>query len=248
MIGAHKTDTCPHCNVHVRFEAVQINDGDNNAGGIRFTTPKGIAFDVISAGCPACGQVILVARNTGPSRLTTARHEKLNLLLWPDPGARPVPKEVETEAPTLAADFREATSVLPKSKKASAALARRCLQFILRERGGTKSKDLAGQIREVITTLPPGLGNNVDAIRHVGNFAAHPMKSSNSGAIADVEEEEAEWLLSILEELFDYYYVKPAQNSDRRESLNQKLKDLGKPTLEQPGCGTTRKNSENTGT
>ena len=206
MLEAHKTGICPHCSVHVRFETVQITD-KVSVGGVRFTTPKGVAFDVTSAGCPACGQVILVARNTGSEYASRSHHKKLNLLLWPDPGARPVPKEVEEEAPTLAADFREATTVLPKSKKASAALARRCLQFILREKGGTKSTDLAGQIREVIGTLPPGLGNSVDAIRHVGNFAAHPMKSSNSGAIADVEEEEAEWLLSILEELLDYYYV-----------------------------------------
>ena len=235
MFGAHKTGTCPHCNVHVRFETVQINDM-SDAGGVRFTTPQRTALDVISIGCPACGQVILVARNIGHDYVDTSRHVKLGNLLWPDPGARPVPEEVEAEAPTLAADFREATSVLPKSKKASAALARRCLQFILREKGGAQSKDLAPQIDEVINNLPPELGENVDAIRQVGNFAAHPIKSTNSGEIADVEEGEAEWLLSILEDLFDHYYVAPARASKRRASLNQRLQDFGKPALKQPQC------------
>ena len=62
------------------------------------------------------------------------------------------------------------------------------------------------------------------------------MKSTNSGEIAEVEEGEAEWLLSILETLFDYYYVAPAQAFALRKSLNLKLKDLNKPTLKQPEC------------
>ena len=37
-----------------------------------------------------------------------------------------------------------------KSKKASAALSRRCLQFVLREKGGASSRDLSKQIDEVL--------------------------------------------------------------------------------------------------
>lgn len=239
MLSAQETDFCPHCNVHARFETVDI-PGLGNTGRIRLLTRKNniaMAFDLTCLGCPACGQIILVAQKTGPSSSNLASHFKwLNILLWPDSATRPIPKEVETEAPNLAADFREATSVLPKSKKASAALARRCLQFILREKGGTKPGNLADQIGEVIDSLPTELGKNVDAIRQIGNFAAHPMKSTNSGEIAEVEEGEAEWLLSILETLFDYYYVAPAQAFALRKSLNLKLKDLNKPTLKQPEC------------
>jgi hypothetical protein len=36
---------------------------------------------------------------------------------------------------------------------------------------------------------------NIDAIRNVGNFAAHPLKSTNTGLILDVEPSEAEWPL-----------------------------------------------------
>ena len=117
------------------------------------------------------------------------------------------------------------------SKKASAALSRRILQSILASKGGAKTKDLAEQIDEVLTKLPPSLANNVDAIRHVGNFAAHETKSKASGEIIDVEDGEAEWLLDVLEELFDFYYVAPAQAAKKREALNQRLKDAGKPAL-----------------
>ncbi len=77
----------------------------------------------------------------------------------------------------------------------------------------------------------PELAHNVDAIRHVGNFAAHPMKSTTSGSIVDVEDGEAEWLLDVLEELFDYYYVAPVKAAARRTALNAKLAAMGKPQL-----------------
>ena len=120
------------------------------------------------------------------------------------------------------------------SGKACAALARRCLQFILKSKGDTKKRDLADQIDEVLDELPSELAANVDAIRHVGNFAAHSIKSTSSGEIVDVEEGEAEWLLDVLEELFDYYYVAPVQANARRAALNAKLASAGKPPLKEP--------------
>jgi hypothetical protein len=38
----------------------------------------------------------------------------------------------------------------------------------------------------------------------------------------------------VLEELFDYYYVAPAQAAAKRAALNQKLTALGKPPLKTP--------------
>lgn len=142
--------------------------------------------------------------------------------------------EVSAAASSLAADFAEAEAVLVSSRKASAALSRRCLQFILTTAAKVTKRDLADQIDEVLPSLPPQLADNVDAIRHVGNFAAHPMKSTNSGEIVDVEEGEAEWLLDVMEELCDFYYVAPARATAKRTALNQKLADLGKPPLKKP--------------
>jgi len=145
-----------------------------------------------------------------------------------------VPQEVQVAAPNLASDFSEAVAVLPFSRKASAALSRRCLQHLLTTAGKAKSRDLADQIDEVLPTLPEHLAADVDAIRHVGNFAAHPMKSKITGEIVDVEDEEAEWTLDVLEGLFDFYFVEAARAQARRSKMNQKLSDLGKPPLKQP--------------
>ena len=86
----------------------------------------------------------------------------------------------------------------------------------------------------MIGTLPSSLADNVDAVRQVGNFAAHPIKSTSSGEIVEVEENEAEWLLDVLEGLFDFYYVAPARAASKRDALNQKLADAGKPQLKAP--------------
>ena len=221
---------CPHCTLAVRFEAVEIRDyrasmGERNP--LKYVSPAGHSLLVDAAACPACGRIILTALEAQAPDLMS----RPNAQLWPDTGARPVPPEVEAEASALASDFREAATVFPKSKKASAALSRRCLQFILVHKGAAKSKDLASQIDEVLPGLPMALAQNVDAIRQVGNFAAHPMKAKNSGEIIDVEVGEAEWLLDVLEELFEHYYVAPAQAAERRAALNKKLSDLGKPPL-----------------
>jgi len=225
------TGRCPHCKVSARFEMVQIIGGGNSFGQHRdvgFMTLSGYRLNLLAASCPACGQPIVTATViVEPNKQITS----VDTLLWPDTAAHPVPQEVEAAAPTLAADFREAVAVFTKSKKASAALSRRCLQHVLVHKGNAKSRDLADQIDEVLRTLPPEIADNVDAIRHVGNFAAHPMKSKASGEIVEVEEGEAEWILDVLEELFDFYYVAPAQAAARRDALNKKLSSVGKPPL-----------------
>ena len=65
----------------------------------------------------------------------------------------------------------------------------------------------------------------------IGNFAAHPLKSTTTGSIVDVEPGEAEWNLDVLESLFDFYFVQPAISAKRKAELNKKLKEAGKPKL-----------------
>lgn len=232
--SAGQTGACPHCKVGVRFESTSIRVGGSNHGRldpILFNTPSDYSLKVRSSGCPACGRPILVA--TSLVRPGTSDAE-INTLLWPDGADRPIPTELESEAPQLAVDFREAVAVLSKSKKASAALSRRCLQAVLTSKGRAKGRDLSAQIESVLEDLPRELAMNVDAIRHVGNFAAHPLKSTSTGEIVPVEDGEAEWVLDVLEQLFEYYFVAPAQAAARRKALNKKLEAMGKPPLKTP--------------
>ena len=115
--------------------------------------------------------------------------------------------------------------------KASAALSRRCLQNLLREHFGVKHGNLADEIEAVLPKLPSHLAGAVDGVRNIGNFAAHPLKSENTGAILDVLPGEAEWSLDVLESLFDFGFVQPALLEAKRDALNQKLEEAGKPPM-----------------
>ena len=119
------------------------------------------------------------------------------------------------------------------SPKASAALSRRLLQRVLREQLAIKRRDLSLEIDAFIETsgAPTYLTNAMDAVRTVGNFAAHPLKNTNTGEIVDVEEGEAQWLLDVLSSLFDFVFVQPKRLAARREALNKKLAAAGKPAL-----------------
>jgi len=142
----------------------------------------------------------------------------------------PCPQEVPEN---IASDYRESCLVFPFSAKASAALSRRCLQNLLRDAAKVKPNDLSKEIQEVIDSgkLPTQLSDSIDAIRNIGNFAAHPVKSKSTGEIVDVELEEAEWNLDVLESLFDFYYVQPAIVTKKRNALNAKLSEAGKPPM-----------------
>jgi hypothetical protein len=132
----------------------------------------------------------------------------------------------------FANDYREACLVLKDSPKASAALSRRCLQHILREKAGIKKENLFNEIQAVIDSkeLPSYLAENIDEIRKIGKYAAHPKKSKLTGEIVDVEPHEAEWNLDVLEGLFDFYFVQAESAKKKRELLKKKIDDVKTPT------------------
>jgi Domain of unknown function (DUF4145) len=138
--------------------------------------------------------------------------------------------------PDIAADYAEAALVLPLSPKASAALSRRCLQSVLRA-AGYSQRDLSEQIDAALAesdarkALPPGIHMIVDAMRNFGNFAAHGITDQTTLQIIDVEPAEAEYCLDVLDAVFDHYYVKPAQATALRHSLNAKLAAARKPPV-----------------
>jgi Domain of unknown function (DUF4145) len=133
----------------------------------------------------------------------------------------------------LAADYREASLVLPLSPKASAALSRRCLQNCIRETKGITKQTLAAEIDEVLAgnLVPSELGQQLDAVREIGNVAAHPAKSTATGDIVDVEEGEAEWNLDVFDGLFEEWFFQPAVLAGRMAKINAKLTDAGKKPI-----------------
>ncbi len=151
-------------------------------------------------------------------------------MIYPRGAMRPLAAEVPDP---YAADFREAVEVLPISPKASAALSRGNLQALLRDKHGVKPGNLSKEIEEFSAkpSTPTALKDVIDAVRNVGNFAAHPTKDTNTGQLIQVEPHEAEWLLEVLEAMFDFTFVQPARNLTRKNALNAKLAAGGKPAM-----------------
>lgn len=207
---------CPHCLTSVEFVKPTFRSGGYGYDIIWFQKTENIVFYI--AECPACSRPIL-----------SMEKDNQTILLYPlAPNRPPAPLQVPIQ---IAQDYNEAALVLPLSPKASAALSRRCLQAILREAGQAKKKDLNDQIDEVMPTLPSHLSKGLDAVRNIGNFAAHPIKSTSTGEIVEVEANEAEWNLDTIEALFDLYYVQPFIFDQKRKALDNKLKQVGKGPL-----------------
>lgn len=222
---------CPYC-----LEGFFENwlDWSPPSGGYYFED-EGRVWGIRSCKCPTCKKIIIQLGKGEEKEGTTVG---TYLPCWDDwvfiePKAisrAPLPPEVP---PEFASDYKDACLTITNSAKASAALSRRCLQNLLREKARTTKKDLVGQIQEVIDLrqLPSYSSEALDAVRNIGNFAAHPIKSKSTGEIVEVEPGEAEWNLDILEQLFDFYFVQPEILRKKREKLNQKLKDAGKPPM-----------------
>ena len=210
---------CPHC-LENFFENWNENEIDSD---------KEERWSIIYCKCPSCKRLIIkleILRSGGGEYLSPQEY-----LVRPKTISRaPLAPEVP---PEFTNDYNEACLVLADSPKASAALSRRCLQNLLREKAETTKKDLSVQIQEVIDSkkLPSYLSEDLDAVRNIGNFAAHPIKSTATGEIIEVEPGEAEWNLNILEQLFDFYLVQPEISRKKRENLNKKLKDAGKAQM-----------------
>lgn len=219
---------CPSCQKEFypqpdHLKTYWADDEETSKAAVKFSIQQ----------CPSCYEVIVI-RSDGTGyeigeQLLMNKIESESVIY-------PLQEEfaIDPEVPeAYSADLLEAHAALAYSSKASAALSRRLLQKTLRESLGIKKRDLSLEIDEFIqkSNAPTYLTDAVDAVRQIGNFAAHPVKYANSGEIVDVEPGEAEWLLEVLESLFDFVFVQPARLEQRRLSLNEKLTELGKPEL-----------------
>ena len=217
---------CPHCRVEFHDVPKPTYIGTDSDGD----------WILVRTNCPACKRMILELQN-GPNMYDSrAGHFYLvnarkAFFVHPKSSLRPpCPSEVPKK---FSEDYTEACLVISDSPKASAALSRRCLQSILREIAKAKHDNLYNEIQEVIDSkaLPSHIVEVIDAVRNIGNFAAHPLKSEKTGEILPVEPVEAEWNLDVIEALFDFYFVQPAVVRKKRAALDKKLKEAGKKPM-----------------
>ena len=206
---------CPHCETGIftepgdkYFEEIEIGSTDD----------KYFIWTLEYTQCPVCYKFIIYMATL------IDFDDKKREMIYPKKNPYPnCPKEVPND---IAQEYTEACLILPVSPTASAAISRRCLQHFLREVVKVKSGNLIDEIKDIINTgkLPSYISEDLDAVRRIGNFAAHPIKNEQTGTILPVEPGEAEWNIKILYALFDFYCVEPDKSRKRRDELNQKQK------------------------
>lgn len=220
---------CPHCSTVVKinwnFTPVQ-----------QFNEEKENGIEIFYGECPNCIKLVIGMQEVRVPYANSTFEDFTNTIVYWSKIVYPkinsfqnsddVPKQ-------YLEDYEEAIKVLSASPKASAALTRRLLQNILREEFLISEKSLDKEIKAFVSRpgIPSHITDAVDAVRQIGNIASHPSKDLSTGEIVPVENGEAEWLVEVIEQLFDFVFIQPKKLEKRKLELNLKLEKLGKPQM-----------------
>jgi len=149
---------------------------------------------------------------TGYDHSGTIKHAEWQLV--PASRARVFPDYVP--APILN-DYREACTIEALSPKASATLARRCLQGIIRGFYKVSKSRLIDEIKAIESQVEPKVYAAIDALRELGNIGAHPEKDID--VIIDVEPDEAAALINLVELFIEETYVADFERQKRLDKI-----------------------------
>jgi hypothetical protein len=209
--------TCPHCERAVTISFARITTNHHvlhieNADGRR-------SFESRFIVCPnpECSKFTLTAALHESARGSQgeryfAKLEEWNLI--PNSKAKTFPAYIPQP---ILDDYREACLIRDLSPKASATLARRCLQGIIRNFWDTKPRRLVDEIDEIKSNVDPLTWEAIDAVRKLGNIGAHMEKDIN--VIVDVDPEEAELLIGLIETVLREWYVAREERKARMGAI-----------------------------
>lgn len=211
---------CPHCNhaVALRSDDIAFRDFDlTSSEGYRRYKTKGIQCPN-----PDCDKVsvyfeVHTLRDVG--QYTMEAETVINQLVIPSTKGDGV-KEYPDYIPTgILQDYREACAISDLSPKASATLARRCLQGMIRDFWQVKPDTLYNEIQSIKDEISSDMWGVIDGVRKVGNIGAHMEKDIN--LIIDVNPEEATLLINMIEMLLDDWYVARFEKQQRIDKMKQ---------------------------
>jgi len=211
---------CPHCQTTINVSRSQLGSTSSHEG----------VWEAWESECPECLKSVIQLQCTKTGG-TTSTTSKRSWIVYPRSSSRPpAPNEVDEGIRSL---YDEASLIANDSPRAAGALLRRALQQIIHDTAGIRKRDLNTEITELIDSnqLPSYITDILDSVRVVGNFAAHPIKSTSTGSIIDVEIGEVELCFDVIDALFDFYFIQPARIAAQKAAINQKLQDAGKPPL-----------------
>lgn len=205
---------CPYCNRHTT-----ITDPNKYSFWqeiyIKESTLGKVGFGVSAITCPneECQKLFLTARLTH-SYNSRPIGDIITWRLLPESEAKVLPDYIPE---AIKEDYYEACRIRDLSPKASATLARRCLQGMIRDFYGITKDTLFDEIKELEEKIEQDVWESINAVREVGNIGAHMKKDIN--VIVDVEPEEAQLLISLIEQLIDEWYIVREERKKRAKNL-----------------------------
>jgi len=134
--------------------------------------------------------------------------------LLPESAAKPFPDYIPTP---LIADYREACLIARLSPKASATLARRCLQGMIRDFWKISKPRLKDEIDALEERVDPQTWDAIDSVRKIGNIGAHMEADIN--VIVDVDPDEATLLIGLIETLLADWYIARHNREERMAKI-----------------------------
>lgn len=206
--------TCPFCekDAVITNESFQLNFIDldlENADGPRRLYTKFIVCP--DPGCQRAALGITLAEPIkDPSTSTVKHHRELkSWKLIPPSKAKVFPEYIPK---VILDDYNEACLICDLSPRASAALSRRCLQGIIRDRWNVKPGRLVEEIEQIKDRVDPPAWETIDLTRKVGNIGAFMEEEAN--VIAEVERHEAALLINLIERLLKDWYIERKGRED----------------------------------
>ena len=211
--------TCPHCSRPTTVTDSDMVAREHDVTLKSATGPHRIKTNVIVCPNPECSKTTLqLVRYAIEQRIVDGPwrpKERLNFWqLIPESSARSLPGYVPSP---IVADYTEACLIVDKSPKASATLARRCLQGMIRDFFEIRRDRLIDEIKAIKDRVDPLTWNAIDAVRSIGNIGAHMEKDIN--LIVDVDEGEAKELIQLIELLIEDWYVSKHNRQIQLEAI-----------------------------
>ncbi|MEI6573306.1 MAG: DUF4145 domain-containing protein [Alphaproteobacteria bacterium] len=227
--------TCPYCNrpqtsiSENRYQTfTELYVGENKFGkcGLQIES-----FACVNAEC----KELKITTRLRKYENTTSGRRALEVIdeyqLRPKGGAKPQPDFIPL---AIRQDYEEACLIMNLSPKASATLARRCIQGMINDFCGIQKKTLNEEINELENkvksgTAPKGIDEDtimaINAIRSIGNIGAHMSKDID--LIIDIDPDEASHLIQLIENLFEDWYIareKKRQNLEKISMISEDKK------------------------
>lgn len=222
---------CPFCNHNAtigkdNYSSYDFEFNDNNKHGTQL-----IRAETITCPNPKCKEYTLTLslhdyEATIPGHSKPVSLPKKTWHLIPAAETKVFPDYIPK---AIIADYKEACLIRDLSSKASASLARRCLQGMIRDFWGIKKDRLIDEIKALENEVDLTTWAAIDAVRKIGNIDAHMEKDIN--LIIDVEPSEAKLLIGLIENLInDWYIVRQKRQESMAEiiaaaKIKQKNKD-----------------------